>query len=514
MDLSTITQKLGIQGELTAEQRQGIIDAIGAILQSRMGGGSLPGGLAQKLNDLGAELNVDMEVDPQLLKPSQKNNASSNVGDIEVNVNDPENLLKPDSGDGSKQDSQDSQNSQNSSGQNSQGSNNTQSGEQSNTEDQNGSSTGASENNDEASENEEQSNSSSAGNTDGSSETDKDSESSSEEQEHSEPETDPDLENDFIDDDLVDDFDDKEKAEASKARTRRIATSRAKNLGNETLNKAGNDPAKQGQVARLKKALDRLNELENLSDEELNKMSGDDFQQRLNDVSDAASALDPKTHVETDAQRQARIKEIKDDLADKKTQLELSDEVKQNATPTSGIQASQKTKDSYQSIGKYKTLADFKINFYKTIKDQVQEVEERSQSWSAINRRYDGTGLIVKGNKNEKLPTELIPSVDVYVDCSGSWMDADIKIGQVAVSQILEFEKKKQVKINLIYFANNLHTDMESARVEGGTNAWDQILQNIKQNNTKNVVLITDDDMSYQAKYGPRLLIPGCVWFI
>lgn len=84
----------------------------------------------------------------------------------------------------------------------------------------------------------------------------------------------------------------------------------------------------------------------------------------------------------------------------------------------------------------------------------------------------------------------------------------------MAVSQILEFEKKKQVKINLIYFANNLHPDMESARREGGTNAWDQILQNIKQNNTKNVVLITDRDMHYQAAYGPRLVVPGCVWFI
>lgn len=420
MDLSTITQKLGIQGEPNAEQRQGIIDAIGAILQSRVGGGSLPPGLLQKLTDAGTDLNVDMEVDPQLLKPSQKNNVSPDTGDIDVNVNDPDNLLQPESGDGNKKDSQDSQTSQDSSGQNSQGSDNTQSGEQSEAGDQNDPSTGAGKNNDEASEDKEQSNSSKTGKTSSSSETDQDSESSLEGQEPSEPKADSDLEDDFIDDDLIDGFDDKEKVEASKARTRRIAASRAKNLGNETLNKAGKDPAKQSQANRLKKALDRLSELENLSDEELNKLSGDDFQQRLNEVADAASALDPKTHIETDAQYQARVKEIKDDFADKKTQLELGDEVKRNATPSSGIQASQKTKDRYQSIGRYKTLADFKINFYKTIKDQVQEVEERSQSWSAINRRYDGTGVVVKGNKNEKLPTELIPSVDVYVDCSAS----------------------------------------------------------------------------------------------
>lgn len=52
---------------------------------------------------------------------------------------------------------------------------------------------------------------------------------------------------------------------------------------------------------------------------------------------------------------------------------------------------------------------------------------------------------------------------------------------------------------------------MEPARAEGGTRAWSQILQNIKQNNTKNVVLITDRDMHYQAAAGPRVVVPGCV---
>lgn len=55
---------------------------------------------------------------------------------------------------------------------------------------------------------------------------------------------------------------------------------------------------------------------------------------------------------------------------------------------------------------------------------------------------------------------------------------------------------------------------MKAARRECCTGAWNQILQNIKQNNIKNVVLITDNDMHYDAASGPRLVVPGCVWFI
>jgi hypothetical protein len=37
-----------------------------------------------------------------------------------------------------------------------------------------------------------------------------------------------------------------------------------------------------------------------------------------------------------------------------------------------------------------------------------------------INRRHDGTDRVVKGNKNERLPNNLIPTIDIYIDCSGS----------------------------------------------------------------------------------------------
>jgi hypothetical protein len=60
---------------------------------------------------------------------------------------------------------------------------------------------------------------------------------------------------------------------------------------------------------------------------------------------------------------------------------------------------------------------------------------------------------------------------------------------------VLEFEQKKQIKTNLYYFSDHVHSTKAAARAEGGTNAWDLILENIKANKTKNVVILTDSDM-------------------
>jgi hypothetical protein len=60
---------------------------------------------------------------------------------------------------------------------------------------------------------------------------------------------------------------------------------------------------------------------------------------------------------------------------------------------------------------------------------------------------------------------------------------------------VLEFEQKKQIKTNLYYFSNHIFGTKDAARAEGGTNAWDLILENIKANKTKNVVILTDSDM-------------------
>lgn len=48
----------------------------------------------------------------------------------------------------------------------------------------------------------------------------------------------------------------------------------------------------------------------------------------------------------------------------------------------------------------------------------------------------------------------------------------------------------------------------------GGTQCWDAIIQQIKHDNAKNVVLMTDRDMESQAADSGTCKIDGEVWFI
>lgn len=476
MDLQAIKQKLGVLGELTPEQRRGISDALSSILDSRQASGMPP---------IQTDAEIDMGVDPALKQPSSKAPLSVD-NDMDLEINDPDDLLSSDGETpaGTDNDSGKASNSSNSS--NSGGSNTDSDND---TDEGNATDSGDAENDAEA-------------DADG-------AEGDNDEG----PGVDSELEDEFSEEDSIVGFETEADRVANQVKPRRIAASRAKKLGAEALNAAkgaqGAENSRKTDV--LKQALADIETLLNMSDADLAALSGEVFQQKLNRVTDAAKALNPASHVEDEVTRQARLKEIKADFADKRTALELDAEAKQQAAGTSGIQASKATKDAYAKVGNYGTIADFKINFYRCIKDQVQEAEELADTWSVINRRHDGTDRVVRGQKNERLPIELIPSVEVYIDCSGSWKDEDIKIGDIAVKQLLEFETKQLVDIKLIYFANHLHDNKESARYEGGTDAWPHIIANINRNKTKNVVLITDDDMHWDAGRNPKCVVPGCV---
>jgi hypothetical protein len=69
--------------------------------------------------------------------------------------------------------------------------------------------------------------------------------------------------------------------------------------------------------------------------------------------------------------------------------------------------------------------------------------------------------------------------------------------------------------MQIFYFSNNVYTNAESARAEGGTSAWFKIMELIQARGTKNVVMITDSDMDGQAyRSGKTTVIDGCVWWI
>jgi hypothetical protein len=147
---------------------------------------------------------------------------------------------------------------------------------------------------------------------------------------------------------------------------------------------------------------------------------------------------------------------------------------------------------------------------------QISYSEERDDTWSAISRRNSGAGVIRQGQKINELPNKKIPIIDFYFDQSGSWDENDLAVGNQAVECLAKMQEDGKIKINIYYFSNHVHSDAYSARAEGGTRAWNDIIKNIVTTEANNVVIMTDSDMEDWWD-GPKALkhtVPGFVWYL
>ena len=241
----------------------------------------------------------------------------------------------------------------------------------------------------------------------------------------------------------------------------------------------------------------------------LSELSDDEFNKIVNDVLDL---VDQNTEIDYSTDLEARIAEIKKDASNPLKNRELDQEDSNNLRGERQLaRAREKENQKYQN---FRTLDSFKINFYRAIKDQVEKTEDEDETWSVINRRTEDDPSIVKRGITIDDMNENIPTVDVYFDQSGSWGDKEIEIGKSAVSVINEFAERGEIKLNIYYFANHVHSDAASARAEGSTEAWPEIIQNIKAHKTKNVVIMTDSDVEWDAIRGVRHIVEGCVWYV
>ena len=79
-------------------------------------------------------------------------------------------------------------------------------------------------------------------------------------------------------------------------------------------------------------------------------------------------------------------------------------------------------------------------------------------------------------------------------------------------------EEDGKININIYYFSNHVHTDAESARDEGGTAAWNDIVKNVISTQATNVIIMTDSDMENwwdpSDKPPLRFTVPGYGWYL
>lgn len=228
--------------------------------------------------------------------------------------------------------------------------------------------------------------------------------------------------------------------------------------------------------------------------------------------------------IETADERKHRIDQIDTDMNSIKTQRDIDNEDREYKNKSPEEQARKKQlkarKDELARYGSVKSLEQFKINFYNAIADQVQVAEDSVDTYSRFNRQYEeDPALLVKGQRNEELPIDEIPSVDVYLDCSSSFSQSDIDMERELVASIKPFVDKGEVILNIYYFANHLHNSYQAARIEGGNGAMGEIIKQINSKPvTKNVVFVSDSDERWYVDFGKMAdgiaRIEGCVWWI
>ena len=280
------------------------------------------------------------------------------------------------------------------------------------------------------------------------------------------------------------------------------------------LSKLGPE-AKEGAKAALQDRLSQLREslTEGYAGKSIAEMSSDEFNDLINSSLDLANEV-IKVSYSTDLP--SRIKEIKADASNtlKNRELDAEDNAIINKERKDKIAANETEIDRYlRTQANLKSMQSFSKTIYRAIADQVDSVEDEEDSWSAIDRRHeDDPSIIVPGKKVDDLPEGEIPSVDLYIDQSASFDDRDVKRAKAAISNIAEFERRGEIKLNIYYFADHVYSWPEAARAEGGTLAWDDIIDNIIANNTKNVIIVSDRDLDY-ADTTP-LKVDGIVCFL
>ena len=534
MDINDILNNLGL--DLTnPEAKRGALEAIDAILKSRTPPESFGGGTGGGSHGSGTE---EVEIDPDLIQPSQKHQPPDlDMSDVEVE--DEEHILDQikhnesddDTTDASSQDS--SQNDSNS--EKTDGSDNTDSSSNTENTDETGNVDDGAKSSDDntteiGSDSETSENSGDSTKT-GTEESQIEDETGSPEESESGDETLDDEETlastdndeliddeDLLDDTLRDVYTDQDIK--SKQNARKIKRERTLQAAKKALADAQTKKVAPALIRELEKSIEALEALTEAVTKKLNDISDDEFNLLINRVLDAIDAVGGSGLTYTSEEERAlQAQEIKNDLASSQTQAELSaEDAAQIRAEHQVVKAREKESEKYRSrsYDSFKGFQDFLNSLYRAVALQVHTEETQDDTWSAINRRHSGSGVLQPGKRIQELPNKKIPVIDFYFDCSGSWDDKDIAIGQKAVSKLADMEADGQIKINVYYFANNVYSDASSARAEGGTRAWNEIIKNIISTQATNVIIMTDADMEDWWN-GPKALsytVPGYVWYL
>lgn len=126
-----------------------------------------------------------------------------------------------------------------------------------------------------------------------------------------------------------------------------------------------------------------------------------------------------------------------------------------------------------------------------------QENVDKGRSYRRPNKKYAGSGIIMKGRSNVYKPTKTLA---VYVDISGSMTKEKVA---KALGVVETMEKMKRVTLVKHYFDTRIH---DKFRPGGGTD-YNCIFRHARENNYTCIAIITDDtDECFQEEFSVEAL--------
>lgn len=332
------------------------------------------------------------------------------------------------------------------------------------------------------------------------------------------------------DSDLGGDIDDSFADDEDKAKERRRQIGEAsaiKDIAKQILKKHADELTAE-QKEQIEKIVEDMDSILNNPE----PMEAEEFNDKINKALDVVDKIVDVKYFDEEENKE-RLNDIEREIMDPiyADELETEDESNKAEDPTAKkLKAREAEKKRIKDLADKEaaaateSLEKFKQDLKQAIGEQIgkwQEVEE--PTYAKVDRHHEDDDMASPGYYVDEIPEEEKPSVDVYIDQSGSWQDSDVRIALNAVAELLKFEDEELLDLNIFYFSEFLSTDRAYARRHGRYECWDLIIEQIcAKPKTKNVVMITDHDIGidwhapgcHGCKVGPSVTVDGCVWFL
>ena len=146
-------------------------------------------------------------------------------------------------------------------------------------------------------------------------------------------------------------------------------------------------------------------------------------------------------------------------------------------------------------------LENFKIDLRRFVGKLVQEKE---RSYKTFDPRYEGSGFIMPGKYRTSPKT---PVINVYWDCSGSFLDPAKTAGaRAAIDTIKSYVRQGLIAVHVYFHSNEVTLEPQC-----GGNDGNAVMRHIQETKPDNVIIITDGDL---GGTNIKTEVPGAVWML